>query len=602
MNTKIKGAWLALPLTVIGVLWACGSGAAAPDNYAGWTVGAAQNGYGTILRSIDSGNSWTRQGAGQIAAVDLTGVVAVDPYTAWVVGDSDGYAAIYHTADGGSTWIRKGSPAEIPDIDLNKVHASDDNNVWAVGDSLTESVILHSSDGGDTWTNRIPAGYELAPLQGVSSPNRDTVWVTGGPLDGYPLILKSADAGLSWTRQSGGDVARPGYDHILGISAVDGETAWAIGGISGSQGWFVLKTTDGGDTWTMQTEGAHDGNEICAVDASTVWAASDSVISWSADGGATWGSHNSYEYTMGISAIDSREAWAVSCTWKGSIWHTTDGGLNWTVIEELGGETLPGLWTISFSSQPIPAYLVLESGDYDGDGRSNIAIFRPLNGLWAVQGLGRIYFGTSADIPASGDYNGDGTTDVAVFRPANAMWALKNITRLYFGSSGDIPIPGDYNGDDSCDVAVYRGAAGLWAIRNLTSVYFGATGDQPVPADYNLDGFSDISVFRPSSVLWAIKNLTRAYFGSVLDVPVPAEFRWYNGADIAVYRYTTGLWAVRNSTRFYFGSSTDMPITGDFGGSSLDDTAIFRATNGLWAIRGITRAYFGATGDIPVTR
>ncbi len=43
---------------------------------------------------------------------------------------------------------------------------------------------------------------------------------------------------------------------------------------------------------------------------------------------------------------------------------------------------------------PAPEYLVLDSGDYDGDGISDIAIFRPNSGLWAVRGLGRVYFGT----------------------------------------------------------------------------------------------------------------------------------------------------------------------------------------------------------------
>ena len=73
----------ALFAVAVGALWGCGSSAfAALDNYAGWTVGAAWNGCGTILRTTDSGKTWTRQGAGQIADVDLFGVCAVDPYRA----------------------------------------------------------------------------------------------------------------------------------------------------------------------------------------------------------------------------------------------------------------------------------------------------------------------------------------------------------------------------------------------------------------------------------------------------------------------------------------------------------------------------------------
>ena len=48
-----------------------------------------------------------------------------------------------------------------------------------------------------------------------------------------------------------------------------------------------------------------------------------------------------------------------------------------------------------------PDYLVLASGDYDGDGKSDIALFRPDSGLWAVKGLGRIYFGRAGDGPVT---------------------------------------------------------------------------------------------------------------------------------------------------------------------------------------------------------
>ncbi len=580
--------------------------AAAPNYYAGWTVGDARDGYGTILRSTDSGETWARQGAGQIANVSMCAVSTVDPYTAWVVGDSDGYATIYHTTDGGKTWVRKGSPSDVPDVNLIKVHASDDDHVWAVG----QGTILHTGNRGSTWTNQIPSGYEQVPLQGVYAPDSSTVWVTGGPQDGYPTVLKSTDAGLSWSRQSGGDIATPGYDHVLGISAVDTETAWLIGGDDTSMGWFVLNTTDGGDTWIEQTKGALDGNNVCAVDSSTVWAVSDTSINRTIDGGSTWSTHNSSYYTMGISAVNSLEAWAITSGLSGSIRHTTDGGINWTVLTELGGETIPSLGTVSFSNQPVPAYPVIESGDYDGDGKAEIAVFRPGNGLWAVRGLGRTYFGATGDVPVSGDYNGDGYSDVSVFRPSSGLWAVKGITRLYFGGSDDTPVPADYDGDGSCDIGLFRDDSGLWSVRGVTRVYCGAGGDYPVPGDYDNDGTADIATFRPSAGLWAVAGITRCYFGGASDLPVPGNFTWYSSSSksgffrsqIAVFRPSTGLWAIRGCTRFYFGSAGDMPVVGDFDGNALDDTAVFRPTGSLWAIKEVSRTYFGAYGDFPVTR
>lgn len=41
---------------------------------------------------------------------------------------------------------------------------------------------------------------------------------------------------------------------------------------------------------------------------------------------------------------------------------------------------------------------------------------------------------------SSGIYNGDGTSDIAVFRESSGMWSVRNLTRAYSGSTGDLPV------------------------------------------------------------------------------------------------------------------------------------------------------------------
>ncbi len=249
------------------------------------------------------------------------------------------------------------------------------------------------------------------------------------------------------------------------------------------------------------------------------------------------------------------------------------------------------------SPLPIPHQL-----DYDGDGTSEIAVYRPGTGLWAVRGLTRFYFGRPADLPIPGDYFGDGTAAAAIFRPGTGLWAVRELTRFYFGAPGDLPVPADYTGDGRPDPAVFRSGTGLWAVRGLSRVYFGREGDRPLPGDYYGDGTAEIAVFRPGTGLWSVRGLTRRYFGNSGDIPVPGDYSGDGTDRIAIFRPGTGLWAVQGLSRFYFGGSGDLPVPLDDDGDWRLDPAVFRPGTGLWAVRELTRVYFGSTSDLPASR
>lgn len=48
----------------------------------------------------------------------------------------------------------------------------------------------------------------------------------------------------------------------------------------------------------------------------------------------------------------------------------------------------------------------------------------------------RLYFGGRGDLPVPADYQ----TDIAVFRPSSGLWAVRNLTRSYYGAVGDVPV------------------------------------------------------------------------------------------------------------------------------------------------------------------
>ncbi len=136
-------------------------------------------------------------------------------------------------------------------------------------------------------------------------------------------------------------------------------------------------------------------------------------------------------------------------------------------------------------------------GDFDGDGRGDLAVFR--NGNWfllesANQSFREVLsLGSAADRPVPADYDGDGITDLAFYRPANGGWyrlssSNNALSLVRFGTSRDVPVPADYDGDGKSDIAIFRPNTGEWYLLRSTqgfiSIRFGRGDDKPVPSAY----------------------------------------------------------------------------------------------------------------------
>lgn len=267
--------------------------------------------------------------------------------------------------------------------------------------------------------------------------------------------------------------------------------------------------------------------------------------------------------------------------------------------------------------------------DFEGDGRAEVAVYRPTTGEWFSVGssTGAVairVLGGANDINVPGDYDGDGINDIAVFHTANGVWEIvqssNGATRTQaWGLPTDKPIVGDYDGDGRDDLTVFR--SGVWytllsSTGSYTIIQWGLSDDKPIAGDYDGDGRTDLAIFRPSSGAWYVRNskdgsLFAAPFGLTGDIPLSGDFDGDGRTDLTVWRPSTGIFyvfrSINNDFRgFQFGVNGDIPVTGDFDSDWRTDIAIFRPSTGVWYVLSpesgkVTIMQFGLNGDRPVS-
>ncbi|HEX8492218.1 MAG TPA: carboxypeptidase regulatory-like domain-containing protein [Pyrinomonadaceae bacterium] len=248
--------------------------------------------------------------------------------------------------------------------------------------------------------------------------------------------------------------------------------------------------------------------------------------------------------------------------------------------------------------------------DFDGDGRSDVALWQPQTGNWVVLQSStnttttHLDWGSAAlgDKVVPGDYDGDGKTDKAIFRHSEGNWYIvkssdNTVLLKHWGQTGDIPVPGDYDGDEITDVAVFRSSEGNWYIVNSsdgTSTLrgWGLSTDIPVQGDYDGDGKTDVAVWRGSEGSWYIIKSTGGgtvqNWGLSGDKPIPADYDGDGKTDVAIWRASEGTWHIINSggggTVKGWGDSTDQVVTADYDGDGKSDIAVFRPSEANWYI------------------
>ena len=316
---------------------------------------------------------------------------------------------------------------------------------------------------------------------------------------------------------------------------------------------------------------------------------------------------------------------------------TTTGTYNFT-ITATNANNCTGSQSYSLLIGGASAQLA-SVNDFSGDNRSDFTLWRAEQRQWLLldgaTGEAQILaWGQAGDTTASGDYDGDGKADLANFGK-DGHWRIRlsgngSTLDVLWGLGSDVPVPGDYDGDGKTDIAVWRGAEGNWYIRRSSdgqtqTEFWGSSlapyNDTPLPGDYDGDGKADIAVFRRGSVQgghWFIRRssdgaVVAKHWGLGSDTPMPGDYDGDGKTDIAVWRGSEGNWYVVNSSdgavkvKFWgagYAPYNDTPAAGDYDGDGKTDFVVWRQSEGRWYVLqssdGTTRTVAqGKAGDLP---
>ena len=319
---------------------------------------------------------------------------------------------------------------------------------------------------------------------------------------------------------------------------------------------------------------------------------------------------------------------------KTDMWCYTGVGSSWVVNISTGSGWSTAGWT--GPTPPSGSASQCVTGDFNGDGKTDMTCYTTA-GVWDMRlSTGSNWIAVnwpSGLLPSnpfssscqSGDINGDGKTDLWCYSGVGGNW-LVNIstgsgwTNVWW--SGPAPgslnqcITGDFNGDGKTDMTCYTGANGAWDMRLSTGSSWRAStwagGSVPgnpfssscMTGDINGDGKTDMWCYSGGGGNWLVNISTGSGWSSV----------WWSGAapgnnignqcrsgdingdsktDMWCYTGAGGTWDVRKSTGSAWtvsGWSGVAPanlsqcITGDFNGDAKTDMTC-HTSGGTWDVR-----------------
>lgn len=425
------------------------TGASFATTTTGWVVGLS----GTIRKTTDGGSTWTTQTAP--TAANLRAVSAWSTTGAIALGDSAATATLIYTTNGGVSWLQSNATSTVS---LSDVQMSSAATGWAVG---VNGTVLKTTNGGASWTT-LPA-LTTGGLTSISfAPGGVVGYYVGNAVSGLPTIFKTVNSGATWTAI--GTLGTGGVN-LFAVNALDANNAVVTGA-----GGLIRRTSDGGATWTNQTQTniAIALRDIRLVDANSNYVIGDAgTMCYSKDGGLSWFSlgKSTLATWLAVDFADVNNGWAVGT--NGAIMHSTDAGQSWDNLN-LG----QGAWRAVSSFNTTTAWVAGDSGRIaktvngtDWSYETTITT-QQLNGVWFTTALNGVAVGAGGVVLR--------TTDGGATWLTRTSGTTSNLNAVWFADANIGYAVGDGG------VIVRTGNAGsTWAVRtsSTTTNLVSVTGD-----------------------------------------------------------------------------------------------------------------------------
>lgn len=200
--------------------------------------------------------------SGDVSSASLRGLHVVDSSVVWSSGSK---GTVLRSVDGGETWTAV-SPTGAGEFDFRDVHAWNDREAIVMS-SGTPTRFYRTNDGGQTWSvvhedNRPEAFFDAIAF---TSGNDGVAF--SDPVDGRFLLVRTNDAGKTWQEFPSDQrpTARPGEAAFAAsgtcLVAIDDCLLLGLGGgdASSSDESRILKSEDGGVSWTESISGIATG-------------------------------------------------------------------------------------------------------------------------------------------------------------------------------------------------------------------------------------------------------------------------------------------------------------------------------------------------------